>query len=127
LTGTSCYTKAGNLPCDYIIHTVGPIFNNYKECEADVLLKLAVINTLNLASSMEDVKTLSIPAISSGIYGFPKQDCARIMIESVFKWALTGKTGKLREVRLCNFDDPTVKVFKDHFLTVFEDIAEESV
>jgi O-acetyl-ADP-ribose deacetylase (regulator of RNase III) len=86
-----------------------------------------VINTLETAKAC-NVDSVSIPAISSGVLGFPKDECAKIMIRIVSQWfglqslladdiekkekitsqkALSRVT-KLRKVRLCNFDDITV-------------------
>lgn len=75
-TGTCGFTSGGNLKCKYVIHAVGPIWNDRIGPQANVdLLASAVMNTLIMAEKLE-CKSVSIPAISSGIFGFPKPLCA---------------------------------------------------
>ena len=57
-------------------------------------------------------KSVSIPAISSGIFGFPKLKCAEILINYAVAWLRRGDCGEVREVRMCNFDDETTQNFK---------------
>lgn len=88
MTGASCHTKAGGkLECDYVIHTVGPVYNNYSPEDAAKLLQSAIINSFEEAHKIDKVESISIPAISSGIFGFPKDKCALIMLETSIKWA----------------------------------------
>ena len=76
-------TNGGNLPASYVIHTVGPswISENDKSKVKD-LLSSCVVNTLEMAKLI-GVDSVSIPAISSGVLGFPKNECAEIMIRRV--------------------------------------------
>src|ERR687897_3420493 len=75
--GSSVITIAGRLPCKAVIHTVGPIMG---EGDEDTKLRKAVRSRLVLASEGK-FKSISITAISSGIFGFPKDKCAEILVE----------------------------------------------
>lgn len=62
-------TSAGNLPADYVFHAVGPVYNNNPRAENS--LRLAVTNSLNKANAL-NCKSIAMPAISTGIFGYPK-------------------------------------------------------
>ncbi len=75
-TGTCGFTSGGNLNCKFVIHAVGPIWNDrIKPSKNVALLHSAVLNTLLMANDLK-CKSVAIPAISSGIFGFPKPLCA---------------------------------------------------
>ncbi|MHC5031996.1 MAG: macro domain-containing protein [Planctomycetota bacterium] len=100
-TGGAAITGAGRLPAGKVIHAVGPVWGSGDEDE-----KLAAAVRSALALAVENgLRRVSLPAISSGIFGFPKDRCARIILETV-----TSFRG-LDEIRLCNLDEPTVAVF----------------
>ena len=100
-TGQAAITDAGRLPARKVIHAVGPVWGSGDE---DRKLAAAVRSALTLARE-HGLLRVSLPAISSGIFGFPKDRCARVILETV-----TSFPG-LDEIRLCNRDDPTVRVF----------------
>jgi O-acetyl-ADP-ribose deacetylase (regulator of RNase III) len=99
--GQAAITGAGRLPARKVIHAVGPVWGSGDE---DTKLAAAVRSALTLARE-HGLRRVSLPAISSGIFGFPKDRCARVILETV-----TSFPG-LDEIRLCNFDDPTAGVF----------------
>ena len=82
------------------------------------LLHSAVYNTLVTANNL-DCKTISIPAISSGIFGFPKPLCARTFFKAIEEFCSKNTEFSIQEVRLTNFDDETYQIFLDYFQTVF--------
>lgn len=106
-TGSAAITSAGSLPCRYVIHAVGPIWGTGNE---DALLANAVRSALSLAAEHQ-LQSISIPAISSGIYGFPLERCAQVLV--------TAALGALREhpercpkqVRFCLFDQRAAEAF----------------
>jgi putative ATPase len=100
-TGGAAITGAGRLPARYVIHAVGPVWGTGDE---DARLAAAVRSALTLARD-RGLREVSLPAISSGIFGFPKERCARVILETVTTFP------GLDEIRLCNLDDPTVAVF----------------
>ena len=109
-TGGSGYTCAGELPSKYVVHTVGPVYHMHEPHEAEALLQSALVSTLEMAKYL-GAESVSIPAISSGIFGFPKDKCAEIMLVNSIKWAARG-AGSVQKIRMCNFDAPTVVVFQ---------------
>ena len=80
-TGEAVATTAGYLPAKYVIHTVGPI---YQQCGDNCALLLAscYINALKIAVEL-GCKDIAFPAISTGIYGYPKEEAAHIAYKAV--------------------------------------------
>ena len=110
--GSSVITTSGELPVQAIIHTVGPKMGEGNE---DFKLSKSNHSSLSLASD-NSYKSISIPAISSGIFGFPKDRCADILLEESIKF-LTNKTNNttLQRVEFCIIDDETLFHFKIKF------------
>lgn len=79
--GEAVITTAGNLPAKYVIHTVGPRWNNGNNNE-EALLQQAYLNCFKLASQY-DIVSISFPNISTGIYRFPKQRAAQIALKTI--------------------------------------------
>ena len=105
-TGEAVVTTAGNLPAKYVIHTVGPIWNNDEE-KCSQLLANCYKNSLKLAESL-GVKTISFPNISTGVYRFPKDLAAKIAIQEVknFDYKIIEKV-----IFVC-FDDENEEMYK---------------
>ena len=80
-TGESKITKGYNLPCKYVIHTVGPVWYGGKNKERE-LLKSCYQTSLELAKEY-GIKTTAFPAISCGVYRFPKDEACKIAIKVV--------------------------------------------
>ncbi len=80
-TGEAVSTNAGNLQAKYVIHTVGPIYHQCGERCAE-LLASCYVNALKVAVEL-GCRDISFPAISTGIYGYPKEQAARIAYETV--------------------------------------------
>ena len=108
LEGNVAVTGSGNLSCKIVIHAVGPIWNTGNDGEP-LLLQMAVRNSLEKALEL-NLKSIAIPAISSGIFRFPKQLCAEIMIDTCVEFAKQNPDGLL-EIHLTNFDRETVDIF----------------
>eukprot|EP00741_Cyanophora_paradoxa_P007451 tig00000128_g7206.t1 len=112
-TGTVADTGPGKLKCKRLIHAVGPIWESGRSDEPE-LLRSAVHNSLLRASQLK-LKSISLPAISSGIFGFPKPLCAKIMFQVAQDYFAEAREDSLEEVRFTNFDDETVDIFKAEF------------
>ncbi len=80
-TGEAKITTAGNLPTNYIIHTVGPIYKDGNSGE-DKLLYNAYYNSLKVAKEY-NLKSISFPSISTGAYGYPIEEAVKIAISSI--------------------------------------------
>ena len=100
-TGEAVITTGGNLPARFVIHTVGPVWNGGKKNEAE---KLAACykNSLNLGIE-NGCKTIAFPNISTGIYGYPKDQAAKIAVEVTLEF-LT-KTQDIDKVTFICFDE----------------------
>ena len=105
-TGQAVVTTAGNLPAKYVIHTVGPIWNNDEE-KCSILLANCYKNSLKLAESLE-VKTISFPNISTGVYRFPKELAAKIAIEEVRNF----ESDVIEKVIFVCFDDENEAIYR---------------
>lgn len=106
-TGTAVMMNAGSLlPCKKIIHAVGPrVRNKYSQTElpnAERLLERTVCSIIDLVEK-DGLRTVAIPAISSGIFNFPLRNCAETIVR-----ALSHARG-LKEILLVNIDEPTVR------------------
>lgn len=106
--GGAVITGAGNLPCNYVIHAVGP---RYGEGQEDEKLRLATLNSLKLATE-NNLQSIAFPAISTGIFGFPKDRCAQIMLNTTVDFLETSETS-LEEVIFCLWSAEDLKVFAD--------------
>ena len=105
--GGAVITTGGNLKAKHVIHTAGPVHGMEHE---DAKLKDATLNSLKLADK-HNLKSLAFPAISTGVFGFPKDRCAIIMLSTAIAY-LEGPT-KLESVVFCLYDQQTFKLFKD--------------
>ncbi len=109
--GHAAVTGAGKLPCKYVIHAVGPRMG---EGDEDNKLKNAVLNSLMLASG-KGLKSVSMPAISSGIFGFPKDRCAEILVREALNYLRESPESSLQLVEFCIYDDVTMVFFEKEF------------
>ena len=105
------YTRGGNLPCRYVIHAVGPIWQASAPDQGDAALAAAVQGSLALADHLQ-LKSLAFPAISTGIFGFPKERAARVMLSTIRQYFEQNPAGELRQVRLVLFDQETLDAFR---------------
>ena len=80
-TGQAKITKAYKLPCDYVIHTVGPIWHGGSQREAE-LLTGCYRHSLELARE-KGIRTVAFPSISTGVYAYPVQQAAEIAVQTV--------------------------------------------
>jgi O-acetyl-ADP-ribose deacetylase (regulator of RNase III) len=103
--GGAVITTGGKLKARHVIHAVGPRIG---EGDEDYKLKNAVQNTLKVASE-NDLSSVAFPAISTGIYGYPKDKCAAIMIRTILEFLQ--QDSSLKEVVICLYDQGSYDVF----------------
>jgi O-acetyl-ADP-ribose deacetylase len=105
--GEAVITTAGNLPSQYVIHTVGPVWNGDKE-EKKVLLANCYKNCLTIAENKE-LKSIAFPNISTGIYHFPKDKAAAIAIEIIKSFSYNA----IEEVTFVCFGEENYNLYKN--------------
>jgi O-acetyl-ADP-ribose deacetylase (regulator of RNase III) len=101
------YTTAGQLPCRYVIHAVGPVWG---EGEEDAKLAAAVAGSFKLADQL-GLHSISLPAISTGIFGFPKERAGKVILGAVQNYLAQTPGSGLRLIRLVLYDEPTFDAF----------------
>ena len=112
--GSAVITTSGKLPCNAVIHTVGPRMGEWNE---DNKLRKAIQSCLKLATE-KGFKTISLPAVSSGIFGFPKDRCAKILLEESKSFLKYNETS-IQMIEFCIYDDETLGYFKSEFRNSF--------
>ncbi len=104
--GEARSTGAGTLPMKRVVHAVGP---RWGEGDEPVKLRRAVTSALEVARA-EGLSSIVLPAISTGIFGFPKVEASEIIVDACEAF-LRGKPGSVRRVDICVYDDPTFFAF----------------
>ncbi|MBI4762199.1 MAG: macro domain-containing protein [Chloroflexota bacterium] len=100
------WTSGGRLPAKYVIHAVGPVWGDGDE---DRKLAEAVSGSLRVADELH-CTSIALPAISTGIFGFPKERAARVILAAIETY-FEGNPSALKTVRLVLFDRETADVF----------------
>jgi len=109
------WTSGGNLPAKYVIHAVGPVWSERSGDPApagddeDNKLAAAINGSLEVADELKCI-SISFPAISTGIFGFPKERAAKIIFESIEKYFSKHESG-IKLVRIVLFDESTIEAF----------------
>ena len=107
--GNAVITTGGKLPAKFVIHTVGPIWNNGNHKETEILAN-CYINSLRLAIE-NGITTIAFPNISTGVYGFPKDQAATIAINTVKSFLLDNN--QIEKVIFICFDDENFLLYQD--------------
>ena len=108
-TGEAKITSGHNLKSKYIIHTVGPVYKNRQSDQIN--LKKSYLNSLKLATQ-NNIKSISFPAISSGIFGYPKEEASKIALETIIDY-LKNPQSNIEIVRLVLYNQDDFKIFKE--------------
>lgn len=101
------WTSGGLLPAKYVIHAVGPVWG---EGDEEDKLESAVTGSLRVADELK-CSCIALPAVSTGIFGFPKDRASEIIISAVEKYLIDNTASGLMLVRLVLFDQPTIDAF----------------
>lgn len=105
-TGEAVVTSGGNLSAGYVIHTVGPVWNEDRE-KCSKLLSYCYENSLKLAESL-GVEIIAFPNISTGIYKFPKELAGKIAVEKVKSF----QSDIIKKIIFVCFDDENEMIYK---------------
>jgi O-acetyl-ADP-ribose deacetylase (regulator of RNase III) len=107
-TGKAVITTGGLLPAKFVIHTVGPVWNGGNNNEAEKLAA-CYINSLRIATEI-DLSTIAFPNISTGIYGYPKKQAAKIAVTTVTDFL--DQNSSIEKVYFVCFDDESFRVYQ---------------
>lgn len=105
--GQAAVTTGGALQASHVVHVVGPRYQAGRDNEG--MLRDATVAALEAAAAV-NARSLAFPAISAGIFGYPRIEATRVIAVSVVDW-LTTHTGMIDEVRLVGFDAGTARDF----------------
>lgn len=106
--GHAVITIAGDLPASAVIHTVGPVWHGGDRMEAQTLVD-AYKNSLQLAAA-NNYRSIAFPAISTGVYGYPKEEAAEIAVRTVT--AFLTRYNPLERVLFVCFDEETAAIYR---------------
>lgn len=105
-TGSAAITSGGNLRARYVIHAVGPVYDGTPRSAE--LLASAVRSALRMADE-HSLESVALPAISTGIFGYPMDEAAEVMLRAAIEY-LEGETG-LKRVIFCLYGASAYRVF----------------
>ncbi len=106
-TGEAKITKGYNLKAGYVIHTVGPVYSG--KLSDRELLRKCYLNSLERAKE-NDLHSIAFPAISTGVYGYPKREAAKTAVEAIDEWLSKNPDYRIR-VYLVSFDRETEEIY----------------
>ena len=107
-TGSAAITSGGNLKARHVIHAVGPVYDGAARARAAELLGSAVRATLQVADD-HGLTSVALPAISTGIFGYPVEEAAQVMLRAAIAYLREGTS--LEQVVFCLYGQPTFDVF----------------
>ena len=107
--GGAAMTSGGKLRARHVIHAVGPRMG---EGDEDAKLRNAITSVLSLAVE-KGLSSISVPAISAGIFGFPKDRCAKILVGETAAFLKTRPQSLLRTVEFCILDREALDLFRE--------------
>lgn len=110
-------TGAGSLPCRFVIHAVGP---RWGEGDEDAKLYTAIKAALSMADE-HGLKNLALPAISTGIFGFPKERGAEVILDAISDFFVEQPKSVLQDIHITLIDAPSVRVFTAAFTSRWPD------
>ncbi|KAM6223949.1 protein mono-ADP-ribosyltransferase PARP14 [Rhynchocyon petersi] len=119
--GSAVISKAGKLPCQWVIHAVGPQWKREEAPQCINLLKKAVTESLHLAEKHQ-YQSIAIPAISSGAFGFPLDQCVNTIVLAIKEDFQRNRNGRtLREIYLVDSSEKVVEAFAETVKTLFKE------
>ncbi|MBR4831437.1 MAG: O-acetyl-ADP-ribose deacetylase [Butyrivibrio sp.] len=107
-TGEAKITKGYNLPAKHVIHTVGPIYSGSASDPVD--LKNCYYNSLELAKE-NAIHSIAFPGISTGVYGYPKEEAAEIALKTINDWIKTNADYDM-DVTIVNFSEQDYMIYQ---------------
>ena len=117
-TGQAAIITAGRLPCRFVIHAVGPVWGSGDE---EAKLASALRSSLQLAAE-HNLASVSLPAISSGIFGFPKLLCAQVLLDAIGEFLGEHPESSVREVNVVLLDRAMADLFASEAQALFGEV-----
>lgn len=111
-TGEAVITGSGNLKARHVIHTVGPVWRDGKSGEPE-LLRSCYLRSLEIAEE-KGIKSISFPSISTGAYGYPVKEAAKVALKAVADFAR--RNSSIESIILVLFDERTFNAYRDELL-----------
>ncbi len=109
------FTSGGKLPCKFVIHAVGPVWGDGDENQK---LSMAIDGCLNTAEDLK-IKSIAFPAISTGIFGFPKDQAAEIFMHTFKEYFEKNPKSAVALVKIVLLDEETLHAFSEAFQNAF--------
>lgn len=106
-TGDAVITLGFHLAARFVIHAVGPVWHGGTRGEVS-LLRRAYERSFALASDEHDIASIAFPAISTGVYGYPKRDAAEIALE-----VMRAHEARFDRIVACLFDEESVRIYRE--------------
>lgn len=117
-TGECKITRSYNLPCKYVLHTVGPIYDEYedkKRCEEHLMSCYS--RCLDIAEEVGDINSIAFCSLSTGVFGYPIKDAVKVAIFTVDNWISKHPSTKVNKVMFNLFSEEDYKVYEDFIQT----------
>jgi O-acetyl-ADP-ribose deacetylase (regulator of RNase III) len=108
-TGSAVITRGYRLPARFVIHTVGPVWRDGSQAEPELLAR-AYESSFRLARDEGSIRTIAFPAISTGVYGFPKPQAAEIALR-----AMIAHEREFEAITACLFDENSAQLYRDAY------------
>lgn len=108
-TGGAVLTTGGNLKAKHVIHAVGPRYKNGESGEAEKLT--AAVNNALMIADKKKLRSIAIPAISSGIFGYPIMESSKIIVDTIIDYFKQNKEANIEKVILCLIDEEAFNNF----------------
>ena len=112
--GSAAITTGGKLKAKFVIHAVGPVWADYSESQAKQLLYNAIEKSMVILEQ-KNLKSITFPAISTGIFGFPKIEAAIVMKQAILHFLQQAKKPYI--VQICLFSPEDYDIFEQIFKT----------
>jgi O-acetyl-ADP-ribose deacetylase (regulator of RNase III) len=111
------FTSGGDLPCKFIIHAIGP---RWGEGEEDIKLAQTIRSSLSLANELK-ATSICFPAISTGIFGFPIEPAAKIILKEITAFGFQYSDLSINTIILVLFNEETLNIFTKSFDAIFDE------
>ena len=125
--GEAVITNSGFLPCEKVVHVVGPDFRDVGLPQSRIVLRRACLNSLIIAQQWK-MTSIALPAVGSGTCGMPKDECAKVMFDAVEEFVKQGNPKKktITDIRFVNIDDLSVQAFRMEFISRYGNSQDHS-